>query len=231
MGHATADEMMEHFDSCTEGVDKNKLIQISMDRPNVNWKFHREVQSKLTNETGKSLIMVGSCGLHIMYGAFNDGSDASTWPIQKLLVSLYMLFKDTPARREDYVTATGSHKFALKLCPHRWAENVRVAERAIEIWPHVKAYVKITEKSVPNPATTSYDAVVSCTKDPLIIVKLLCFISIAKLDTPFLVEYQTDKPMMPFIASDLHRVLSGNEISINIENNRLFIFHPTDTKN
>ena len=203
MGHATADEMMEHFDSCTEGVDKNKLIQISMDRPNVNWKFHREMQSKLTNETGKSLIMVGSCGLHIMYGAFKDESDAWTWPIQKLLVSLYRLFKDTPA---------SFHKFALKLCPHRWAENVWVAERAIEIWPHVKAYVKITEKSVPNPATTSYDAVVSCTKDPLIIVKLLCFISIAKLVTPFLVEYQTDKPMMPFIASDLHRVLSGDKI-------------------
>ena len=176
--------------------------------------------------------MVGSCGLHIMHGAFKDGSDASTWPIEKLLMSLYSLFKDAQARREDYMTATGSDKFALEFCPHCWAENVRVDERAIEIWPHVKAYVKnVTEKSVPNLATTSYDTVVSCTKGSLIIVKLLCFISITKLATPCLVECQTDKPMIPFIASDLHRVLLGNKIPINIENNKLCYISPQHTQN
>lgn len=89
MGHATADDMVEHFDASTEGLDKNKLLQISMDGPNVNWKFHKEMQSKSIAETGKSLIMIGSCGLHIIHSAFKDGFDASTWSIAKLLLSLF----------------------------------------------------------------------------------------------------------------------------------------------
>ena len=68
---------------------------------------------------------------------------------------------------------------------------------------------KVSEKAVPNPGTTSYDTVASCTKDQLIVVKLLCFISIAKQVNEFLVLYQTDKPMVPFIGSDLRRMLVG----------------------
>ena len=113
----------------------------------------------------------------------------------------------------DYISVRASDHFPLKFCPHRWVKNVQVAERAIEIWPHIKAYVqKVTEKSVPNPGTTSYDTVVSCTKDPVIMIKLLAFVSIAKQVTPFLVKYQTDKPMLPFVANDLERMLSGQYV-------------------
>ena len=68
---------------------------------------------------------------------------------------------------------------------------------------------KVTEKSIPNPGTTTYDTAASCTKDPLIMIKLLAFVSIAKRVTPFLVKYQTDNPMLSFIANDLERMLSG----------------------
>ncbi|XP_070554389.1 uncharacterized protein [Ptychodera flava] len=212
MGHATAEDMVEHFDECTEGLNKRKMLQISMDGPNVNWKFHRLMQNKQTSTTDKSLLNVGSCGLHIVHGAFKDGAAASGWPIQDLLKSLYYLFKDTPARREDYFTATGSDVFPMKLkfCSHRWVENLPVSERAVQIWPNVVKYVsKVTKGDVPNPKTTSYNTVVSCTKDNILTVKLLCFQSIAKLVAPFLLMYQTDKPMMPFLADDLHRLLTG----------------------
>ena len=55
----------------------------------MNWKFHKEMQSKSVAETGKSLIMIESCGLHIINGAFKDGFDASTWSMAKLLLSLF----------------------------------------------------------------------------------------------------------------------------------------------
>ena len=61
---------MEHS---TEGLDKNKLLQICMDGANMNWKFHKEMQSKSIAETGKSLIMIGSCGVHIIHAAFEGG--------------------------------------------------------------------------------------------------------------------------------------------------------------
>jgi len=32
-------------------------------------------------------------------------------------------------------------------------------------------------------------------------------VSVAKVVTPFLTRYQTDRPMVPFLASDIHRLL------------------------
>ena len=103
------------------------------------------------------------------------------------------------ASTKDHISVTASDQSPLKFCLHRWVKNVQVAERAIEIWPHVKAYVpKVTEKSVPDPGRTSYDTVASCTKDLLNMIKLLAFVSIAKQVTPILVKFQTDKPMLTF---------------------------------
>ena len=39
MGHATADDVVAHFRSALEGLHLNHILQISMDGPNVNWKF------------------------------------------------------------------------------------------------------------------------------------------------------------------------------------------------
>ena len=73
----------------------------------------------------------------------------------------------------------------IEILPSSLGRNVQVAGRAIEIWPHVKVYVrKVTEKSIPNPGKKSYDTVASCTKDPLIMIKLLAYVSIAKQVTP-----------------------------------------------
>ena len=108
------------------------------------------------------------------------------------------------------MNATGTDLFPLKFCAHRWVENVPVVQRAIDIWPNIKVYVhKVSQGIYPHPKTASYGTVVSCTKYPLMMVKFLAFLSIAKLVSPFLITYQTDKPMMPFIAEDLHRLPSG----------------------
>jgi len=48
------------------------------------------------------LLNVGSCGLHVVHGAFKDGSKASGWDLDRFMGSADWLFKDTPARREDY---------------------------------------------------------------------------------------------------------------------------------
>lgn len=209
MGHATAENLDEHFSKITEGLDMKKLLQVSMDGPNVNWKFYKQLQDRLSSVENSSLLNIGSCGLHVVHGAFRDGSVCSTWPVQKLLQSLYRLFKDTPARREDFMTETGSDTYPLEFCAHRWVENVRVVDRALLVYPSVKVFVeKVQKKIVPNPNTSSFDNIVSCMKDRLIIVKLHVFSSIAKQLSPFLVNYQTDKPMTPFLADDLFRLLS-----------------------
>lgn len=55
--------------------------------------------------------------------------------------SLYWLFQDSPARREDFVSITGSSVFPKQFCSHRWVENVTVIERALEMWSDVKQRV------------------------------------------------------------------------------------------
>ena len=207
MGHGDAESMLQHFKTCIEDLNHRNILQVSMDGPNVNKKFHRLFQESITTQFNHILLDVGTCGLHTVHNAFKDGMDAAGWPVQKLLSGLYYLFKESPARREDYTTASGSSQFPLKFCNHRWLENILVAERALEVLPNVEKYIEsVQHKKCTEPKCSSYEVVTSALKDPQIVPKLLCFISIAKILKPFLTNYQTDRPMVPFVAMDLYRL-------------------------
>jgi hypothetical protein len=239
MGHGTAEDMIEHFVLATADLDLTKLQQISMDGPNVNWKFHRLYQQKLLDEHENTLLDIGSCGLHIVNAAFKHGGLESGWDIQKLLSSLHYLFNDVPARREDYTNATGSDVFPLKFCSHRWVENVPVAERALLIWDNMKKYVqKVEAKAYTSPTTASYDTVKKFAADVLTVAKLSCFISIAKQVTPFLTQYQSDRPLVPFLGDDLSSLLKSlmkrfmkRELLVDISVGRLVQLDPQEKNN
>ena len=70
------------------------------------------------------------------------------WGIDLLLKSLYSHLHETPARGEDYTKMTGSEVFPLQLCGHRWLEDKRVAERAVEMWPSLTTYITEILKSL-----------------------------------------------------------------------------------
>ena len=53
------------------------------------------------------LIDIGSCDLHSVYGSFKIGCEKTEWDIKRLLKSCFQVFKDSPARREDYISITG----------------------------------------------------------------------------------------------------------------------------
>ena len=173
LGHASAEDMLEKFHSCKENLSFGNLIQLSMDGPSVNWKFYKMVEDELKNEYSCNLLNTGSCGIHIVHGAFKDGCEAAGWTVQKTLSSLYWLFKDSPARREDYIKTTGSSVFPLKFCQHRWLENVSVAERALEVWPHMVKFVNaVKAKKVTDPKSKSYETISSGCSDPLMPAKM-----------------------------------------------------------
>ena len=76
------------------------------------------------------------------------------------------------------------------------------------MWPNLKKYVNAAVKEeIPKPSTRAFDVIREATRDPLTEVKLNAFLSITKMVTPFLTLYQTDRPMVPFLASDLHKLL------------------------
>ncbi|KAK0143227.1 hypothetical protein N1851_018653 [Merluccius polli] len=210
LGHSTAKDVVEKLNHFLSELGTRNLIQLSMDGPNVNWKVYDTLQQQVQIDAGKSLVNIGSCGLHILHNAFRNGCKATGWDIEHGLSCLYWLFHDSPARHEDFVTATGCSKTMLKFCKHRWVKNVCVAERGLELWPHVKHYVEMVGRGkLPNPKVKSFEEVKNRCADPLFTVKVGIFISIAREIEPFLTTYQRDQPMLPFLAEDMSKLIKG----------------------
>ncbi|XP_033469102.1 uncharacterized protein LOC117248273 [Epinephelus lanceolatus] len=162
------------------------MMSISMDGPNVNWKFFELLQQEHAEQNGGAqLVVVGSCGLHTLHNAFKCGF--SMWQVEKVLRAMHFLFHNTPARRDDFIAVTKSSVFPLPFCGHRWIENLPVVERAMEVWPSLVKYVgAVRMKNVPNPGTASFDIIEAARADPLILPKIHFFMAISRTFTPFL---------------------------------------------
>ena len=178
-----------------------------MDGPATNWSFFE----KLLQERAESdpdlpmLINLGSCGIHVVHGGFKSGVEATGWKLDSLLRSMFYLLRDSPARRDDFTTVTGSTLFPLKFCGTRWLEDVPVAERALQIWNHISKYAMTTAAGPKSkvPKIQSFNNVMQHIQNALTPAKLHFFICIVKILTPFLQKYQIDKPMAPFPREEL----------------------------
>jgi len=174
-------------------------------------KVNRILDQKMTEDHSVSLLNVGSCGLHTVHNSFKAGAEATGWKVSSVLSSMYYLFKDSPARREDFTEITGSTRYPMKFVSHRWLENVSVATRAIEMWGAIQMYVRVAlTKKVSRPSCSSFDTLAQAVQDKLFIPKMTFFRSMAEHCLPFLKDFQTDKPVMPFVSealSDLIRSL------------------------
>ena len=146
MGHAKTSDMLNDFKKAHKDLDiVNNLVQLSMDGPNVNWSMHRVLDDfrKEENPSAPSLIVIGSCGLHVVYGAYQTGHRETDWDVDKTLKVVHGVFKKSPARRSDYLSANdikdrNEHNamkslFPLKFCGHWWLENGKAIARYLEI--------------------------------------------------------------------------------------------------
>ena len=77
------------------------------------------------------MLSVGFCGLLGINGALKTGHVTVKWKVQFLLRSFYKLFRDSPARRADYINWAESELFLNKLCSVGWIENVDVCQKSI----------------------------------------------------------------------------------------------------
>lgn len=227
LGKASANDLLEAFHDGIEPLSMESIFQVSMDGPSVNWSFYAKLKSELSTDA-PSFLDCGSCGLHIMHGAFQTGHQASGWKLNELLVSLYYHFKDSPSKRVDFRRICGADTpFPLKFCKCRWLENTTVAKRTIQIWKHIEQYVSFFSSAegkaskLEKPNTASFARIESACGDPLILAKLSFFKAISDDVYPFLVIYQTESPMLPFFCEDwkktllliLKRFICGGDIS------------------
>ncbi|GFO10721.1 peptidase m20 domain-containing protein 2 [Plakobranchus ocellatus] len=208
LGHSTSDDLLEALNTCRESIDFRHLVHLSMDGPNVNWATFNKLQAQLKADYDNSLFNVGSCGIHQLHNALRKGMDATGWDLPHVLTSADFLFKDMPARREDFTSVTGSSVFPAKYCGHRWVENQMVMMKLKECLPNLKVYVKaVKDKKISDPCTKPFTVVKTFTDDPLAEMKLAFAIALCKPVERFLTKYQTDRPMIPFLYNDLNELL------------------------
>lgn len=213
LGHTTADDLLRSFLEALGPLNLTNLIQVSMDGPRVNWKFYGMLEKHRTKvlPTAPSLFNLGSCGLHIVHGAFKTGTQSTGWNIDGLLRAMYNCFKDSPARTDDYLKSSNNAPLPLQFCSTRWLEDEPVAGKAILIWKHIVKYVKEKVQGPKSavPQCQSFKTLQDSVPDALIAAKLQFFITVAKILKPFLTKYQAQMPMMMFISEDLFDLMKA----------------------
>ncbi|KAI4804159.1 hypothetical protein KUCAC02_025796 [Chaenocephalus aceratus] len=69
--------------------------------------------------------------------------------------------------------------------------------------------VNLLQKEHAELYGASYDTIAAAQGDPLILAKLQFFFAISRTFSPFLLTFQTDEPVMPFLAKDLAELLKN----------------------
>ena len=90
-------------------------------------------------------------------------------------------------------------------------ENKKAGDCLIELWQYIEAIIKSWNKlhKSKQPSSKSYMAVKDGVNDKLITAKLLFFSFVSSLVEPLLKKCQCDKPMIPFIYTDLKSLIQS----------------------
>ena len=122
-GKAVANDVLKIFKDCVNGMDEDKLLQVSVDGPNLNTSFLTCFSEERMDRELIHLASFGSCGLHTIQKSFKHGESATGWNLKKLLSSMFKIFHESPSRRADYemfAEAQNLDYHPFQFCGHRW---------------------------------------------------------------------------------------------------------------
>ena len=97
LGKAAAADILKSFKSCMNGLDKEKLLQVSMDGPNVNSKFLSNLNEERRDQELSQLVSIETCGIRTVHNAFKNGENANGWKLKTLLSSMFKVFHESPS--------------------------------------------------------------------------------------------------------------------------------------
>ena len=116
LGHQRAEDLLSSLEKGLAELNKKKIIQITMDGPNVNWKVMR-----LFKENIRVVQMIHCCWKQVLVVStqcmvlikqdvkLQGGNLIPTLKLHiEVLRAAYYLFKQTSARREDFMNITDS---------------------------------------------------------------------------------------------------------------------------
>lgn len=190
LGRTRAIDLLAAFKEQLAVFNLKKMIQVSMDGPNVNLKFLTDLKNEMNESPNDpQLLDMGSCGIHTLHNAFKVGVQSSGWKIIDFLRAMYNLFKNVPARRADYIRFSGSREFPKKFCAVRWLQNVEVVHRAQNILPSLVKYIKGVRDEKKEPKCGSYAIITQHLDDKILGPKLAFFQTLAGDIEPYLALY------------------------------------------
>ena len=103
VGHCPADALLEHFYNFIKylNLSLDNLLNLGMDRPNVNKIFERELEMERNNN---SFISSGGCPLHTVHNSFGKGMTSlkERIDLDQFVIDLHFFFELSAARREDF---------------------------------------------------------------------------------------------------------------------------------
>ena len=217
LGKSPANNLYSRFEQHLGLLEKEKLLQVSSDGPNVNLLFLRVLTAKRKDEEHRHLTDLGTCGLHIAHNPFKHGEKASDWQLKKLMSFMSKIFHEAPGRGADFKTVTDAMEkdYSMQFITHRWVENDAVWKKPRVIWSKIIEVVSYWQQSPKNKAwarktwtNTSYGHLCKAMKYCSVLVKLLFFEEVAKKLNEFLFVFQTDKPMAPFLMETLEDLIN-----------------------
>ena len=91
----------KNFSEIMKDLSPSKLYHVSMDGPNVDLKFLKELSKLRVGDSVRSLVDIGTCSLHSVHGSMKTGEIASKWELKKIMKSVYTIMHKSLACRED----------------------------------------------------------------------------------------------------------------------------------
>lgn len=93
-GHCTSDDLVQNDLEFGEQFKWNVkyLVQIGMDGPNENLKFHRLLEEELLKTYNKKIINIGTCSLHPVHNALCKGIKLLNFDFDRLAQDLHFFF-------------------------------------------------------------------------------------------------------------------------------------------
>ena len=79
LSHTRLRDLFEHSISALDSLDLKKLLQVSLDGPNVNWAYFSELCNYQIENDMSKLLSTRSCGLLAIHGAFKTGEQSTDW--------------------------------------------------------------------------------------------------------------------------------------------------------
>ena len=100
------------------------MSQVSMDGPTVNWTFFDALMNYHSEWELPQMINIGSCSLHTVHGTLKIALESTSWRIKQTLKGIWQNLHESPARKEDFESATRTNKYRLFFCSTRWVPSI-----------------------------------------------------------------------------------------------------------